>query len=692
MGQDGRALAGRRDWFRPAPVVVDNTAEFDRRRQALWSWQPIRKAAPPLTKETLWSRGDIDRFVLAKLEQKGLKPSAAADKLTLIRRATFDLTGLPPTPSEVEAFSQDGSASAFEHVVDRLLASPRFGERWGRHWLDVARYAESCGMTRNFPYYFAWRYRDYVIDAFNRDEPFDRFVTEQLAGDLLPASTPAERDQLRIATGFLCLGTRDLNEKNLQQYTLNNIDEQIDVTGRALLGMTIACARCHDHKFDPIPTKEYYSLAGIFRSTNTYSGLNRFKIGGNLIGPDQFMKLSGYHDPNATFALSDDEQENEATALLRKAQATRSPAAAMAALQASLRRIAQTPAPSVNARLAMGVEEGYPADMHILGRGELENMGPVAPRGFLSIPAMGTPPSVDPAHSGRLELARWVTRSDNPLTPRVLANRVWAHLFGEGIVRTVDNFGEMGDRPTHPELLDYLAARVVENGWSVKKLIREVMLTSAYQQSSAFDKAKYAVDPDDHTLWRMRQRRLEAEAIRDAMMAVSGDLNLSQPTGSLVLSVSPREVFRAERMGGGLQEDWKHRSVYLPIYRNFMPEALEVFDVADPDMVSGQRDVTTVAPQALFMMNNENVIAESHHLAEKVLADAKATEPARIDRIYKLALGRAPTPAERNRAISFISAATREGSPSATAAKRTEDAVAEFCQAIFAAAEFRYVN
>jgi hypothetical protein len=364
----------------------------------------------------------------------------------------------------------------------------------------------------------------------------------------------------------------------------------------------------------------------------------------------------------------------------------------MAALRATALQIAATPAPTASAHLAMGVEEGRVADMHVLNRGEPDNAGPMVSRGFLTIPAIASSPSIDSSHSGRLELAEWVTRSDNPLTPRVMANRIWSHLFGEGIVRTTDNFGTMGDRPTHPELLDYLAKRFVDNGWSVKKSIREVMLTAAYQQSSTFDKTKYAIDPDDHLLWRMRQRRLEAEAIRDAMMTASGDLDLSVPTGSLVLSVSPRDAVRAQRIGGEFNEDSRHRSVYLPIYRDFMPPALEVFDVADPEMVTGQRDVTTVAPQALYMMNNAGVIAQAHKFADRVQSEAPSTDAARIEKIYKLTLSRSPSAAERQRAIAFVHAAASELGKTETPSKKMEDALAEFCQAIFASAEFRYLN
>ena len=447
-----------------------------------------------------------------------MHPTPDADKVTLIRRATFDLIGVPPTPAEVDAFVRDNSPGAFEQVVDRLLASTHFGERWGRHWLDVARYAESTGMTRNLPYYYAWRYRDYVISAFNSDKPYNRFLTEQLAGDQLPAASQEERDQLTIATGFLALGTKDFNEKNPQQFLMNNVDEQIDVTGRAILATTISCARCHDHKFDPIPTREYYGLAGIFRSTQTFTGLKRTrpKMIGETFDDDFLLPLDGFH-PTV-------KQTAETNAALVRPRRQKQPAAAKGVDYSGLfQPIAVEP-------LAMGVKDVmYPSDTTVLVRGDLDNVGPTAKRGFLTIPCMATVPAIDTRHSGRLELAEWITADDNPLTSRVIVNRIWRHLFGEGIVRTVDNFGMSGDQPDNLELLDYLASDFMKNGWSMKKMIRKIMLSSTYRQASTFDKQKFAIDPDNRLLWRQNQRRLEAESIRDAMLASAGDLNPGPP-------------------------------------------------------------------------------------------------------------------------------------------------------------------
>jgi hypothetical protein len=674
----------------PNPVAttgatVNYAASYDRIRKELWSWQPITDPPAPQVKNTKWPTDDIDRFILASLEEKGLEPSPRADKLALLRRATFDLTGLPPTPDEIDAFTRDSSSDAFAKVVDRLLDSPRFGERWGRHWLDVARYAESSGMSRNYLYYYAWRYRDYVIDAFNKDKPFNRFVREQIAGDLLPADTAAQKDQLLVATGFLAIGPRDFNERNPRQFLMNSVDEQIDTVGRAILGTTIACARCHDHKFDPIPTAQYYSLAGIFASSDEFTGIERRR--GARLDPysdDNLIKLSSY-TPEKTRKKENDPDET-------RAQARR----AYGKLIASARfgrgyTQPMTPPKAV----AMGVkDDARPADIHLLLRGEVDHPGDVVKRGFIDIPSMADVPAVSPGESGRLELAIWLTRNDNPLTSRVIVNRIWQHLFGAGLVRSVDNFGTTGDKPTHPELLDHLATQFMHDGWSFKKTIRAIMMSSAYQQSASFDRAKYSVDPDNHLLWRMNPRRLEAEAIRDAILAASGKLTLQAPVGSVALDLPPVEMRSGRINPSEILASMNFRSVYLPVFRNAVPEVLEAFDFADPNTVSGQRDVTTVAPQALFMLNSTFVTTHAQAMAYRVGTQASRFDAARVDLAYKLTLGRPATSAERSRAESYIAGYLRD--PASTRGKSGEkariDAWASFCQALFASAEFRYLN
>lgn len=659
-------------------------ATYDTLRKELWSWQPISNPAVPQIKDDKWSRDDIDRFVLAKLTEKELKPSPEADKLSLLRRVTFDLTGLPPTPDEIDAFLRDNSPTAFERVVDRLLASRHFGERWGRHWLDVARYAESSGMTRNLIYFYAWRYRDYVIESFNSDKPYNRFIREQIAGDLLPAKNDAEKDRNLIATSFLCIGPRDYNERNPRQFLMNSVDEQIDTVGRAVLATTIACARCHDHKFDPIPTAQYYSLAGIFASSDEQTGLQRRRGAQfNQFNEDELIKLSGYTPAEKGKVLSDDELRDAARDSFRKLFVT-----------SRFGSSADKPASTPPKHLAMGVVDApRPGDINILVRGELDQPGERVARGFLSIPCMESGPVISANESGRLELAIWLTRKDNPLTARVMANRIWQHLFGFGLVRSVDNFGTTGEKPSHPQLLDHLASRFMENGWSVKKLIRSIVLSSTYQQAATFDRAKYNVDPDNHYLWRMNQRRLEAEAIRDTMLSASGKLVTAAPVGSVVLDLPPIEIRTGRLNPSEMLANSACRSVYLPIFRNATPDVLEVFDFADATQVTGARDVTTVAPQALYMLNNSFVANQAQAMAIRLINQGGKTDAAKVDQAYKLALGRLPYNSERDRALSFVNSYFKEAIRNSTTENKAKlDAWSSFCQALFASAEFRYLN
>jgi hypothetical protein len=668
-----------------AAAPPNYAANYDHLRKELWSWQAVTNPPAAEVKDDKWAKDDIDRFILAKLEEKGLEPSPRADKLALLRRATFDLTGLPPTPDEIDSYLRDQTPDAFSKVVDRLLDSPRFGERWGRHWLDVARYAESSGMSRNYVYFYAWRYRDYVIDSFNRDKPYNRFVREQIAGDLLPAADAAAKDQLAVATGFLAVGPRDFNERNPRQFQMNCVDEQIDTVGRAILGTTIACARCHDHKFDPIPTAEYYSLAGIFASSDEFTGIDRRR--GARLDPysdDHLIKLSGYV-PDATPKKEADQDEV-------RAQARRAYTKMMASAKFGQGYTQPMTPPK---KVAMGVKDDTrPSDIKVLTRGEVDQPGATVKRGFLSIPSMGNVPAIGAGESGRLELAIWLTRPDNPLTARVMVNRIWQHLFGQGLVRSVDNFGTTGERPTHPELLDHLATQFVSDGWSVKKMIRSIMLSSTYQQSATFDRAKHEVDPDNKLLWRMNQRRLEAEAIRDAMLAASGKLTTLAPIGSVALDLPPVEVRPGRFNPSEILASMNFRSVYLPVFRNAVPDVLEAFDFADPNTVSGARDVTTVAPQALFMLNNSFVTGHAQAMAYRIGAEAARNDGARADLAYKLALGRPATSSERDRAVSYVNNYLRD--PAAPRGKMEEkargDAWASLCQALMASAEFRYLN
>ncbi|MCI0462315.1 MAG: DUF1549 and DUF1553 domain-containing protein, partial [Gemmataceae bacterium] len=599
--------------------------------RTFWAFQPVRKPAPPKVRDASWPRSDIDRFILARLEQKSIKPVGDAEKLTLLRRLHFDLVGLPASPEEQEAFLKDNSPQAVEKVVDALLASPAYGERWGRHWLDLARYAESNGNADNILFPHAWRYRDYVIRAFNADKPFDRFITEQVAGDLLPSDSPEQRDEHLIATGFLGLTSRPRAQNN-PDYRMDLIADQIDVTSRAFLGLTVMCARCHDHKFDFIPTREYYALAGIFDSS--------------VMVPGGGVKGAGKMGNAALHTLSGGGQ-------------------------------------------AMGAREGRPADTQVCIRGETRRPGETVTRGFITIASPGgkAPAVSNRNQSGRMELAQWIASPDNPLTARVAVNRLWVHLFGEGIVRSVDNFGSLGEKPSHPELLDYLAARLVENGWSLKKTIREIVLSRTYQLASTHSAVNYKADPDNVLRWRMSPRRLEAEAIRDAILSVSGRLVVNPPARSLAAG-APGKKMNAKK-AGMVAFDTNHRGVYLPILRNYLPEVLDLFDAANPSLVVGKREVTTVPAQALFLMNSTFATDNARAAADRLLAAPDLDDSGRVDLGYRLALGRPATAAERERALTFVreSAATlgtgRAGQVGAWSA---------FCQTLFASAEFRYVQ
>ncbi len=652
----------------------DPSPEYERLRKEHWAWQPLRDVKAPVVRMADWARDETDRFIQASLEQKGLAPVGDADKVTLIRRVTFDLTGLPPTLDEIAAFAKDDSATAFESIVDRLLASTAFGERWGRHWLDVARYGESTGSARNLPYPHAWRYRDYVIDAFNNDKPYDLFLREQIAGDLLPANSEAQRDEQLIATGFLALGVKDVNQRYKVRFVMDNIDEQIDTVSRAVLGLTASCARCHDHKFDPIPQVDYYALAGIFRSTELCAGVRNKMGGGGLdyYDTDLLLKLgspkpveadSGMNRGEITKALTearaelkalnDSKEGNELAPDGRQKQVVAREK--VAKLQAELLALSD---PAMQGPVAYGVRDSKMiSDTELRVRGEAEKLGPVVSRGFLSLIPFADPPQVNPNQSGRLELAQWLTSEKNPLTSRVMANRIWQHLFGQGLVISVDNFGVTGDSPSHPDLLDHLAQRFIRDGWSVKKLVREIVLTRSYQLGSEIPATNLEIDPANRFVWRHSPRRLDAEEIRDAMLATSGTLNLSRPEALLAKDFKVTELRNngpeAQRLMSGAVNSTQ-RSVYLPLVRNITPTSLDVFDFATQGMVTGSRDTTTVATQALYLLNDPFVRRQALAFAARLLKQADLTDSARVDLAYQLAVGRTATSAEIERATNYL--------------------------------------
>ena len=712
-----------------------------------WAFQIPKAHAAPEVQDKSWARGNVDRFILAALEAAKIKPVADADRTTLIRRAYFDLIGLPPRPDEVEAFVKDKSPNAFEKIVDRLLASPQFGERWGRHWLDVARYAESTGKERNFTFPAAWKYRDWVIASMNEDKPYDQFIREQIAGDLMPSANDAEHNRHLIATGFLALGPKGLNERNKEQFRMDLVDEQIDVTTRAITGVTVACARCHDHKFDPIAQRDYYAMAGIFKSTETYFGtaaaggknrngtplLTLANTGaktseqaaaatppapapapaaatpnaGTLAATDARLQQMAAKNPQiaAKLATMTPQQKEQALARLQQrfGGAVTESATAIAtpnsqrmaafAAQAGKKKKGYAPAVKQEGDLCMGVMEGRRTDARVLVRGEIDQPTETVPRGFVPVLTNGDAPKISETESGRLQLADWLTAPTNPLTARVAVNRIWQHLFGAGLVRSADNFGATGEKPSHPELLDTLAVQFEKDGWSVKKTIRSLVLTHTYQLSGAHDSFANETDPDNRLLWHATQRRLDAEAIRDAMLTASGLLDAVPPTGSVVSAVGDGYIGRGIRPEIFSGYEGKKRSVYLPIVRDFVPDVLEVFDFAEPSLVVASRDTTNVPSQALFMMNNDFVREQANAMASRILA-TKADYPTRLNYAYHLALGRPSTAAERVRADQYLIKEAQALIPLKNGNKdaASQLAWATFCQALFASAEFRYVK
>ena len=570
--------------------------------RTFWSFQPVANPAPPAVKDEAWPLSAVDRFLLARLEATGLKPAGMADKRTLLRRATFDLIGLPPTPAEVHAFLADDSPAAFARVVERLLASPHYGERWGRHWLDVVRYADTAGETADFPVPEASLYRDYVIDAFNRDKPYDAFIREQVAGDLLARQAPRQQyAELVTATGFLAISRRfGFDPQNYQHLT---IQDTIDTLGQSVLGLSLGCARCHHHKFDPVTTADYYALYGIFDSTRyAFPGSEEKKR------PADFPPLL---PPN----------------------------------EAAARRQAKQPVP-----VAYAVAEGKAHDARIQKRGEPRLPGESVPRRFLEILGGDALPPQEKG-SGRLELAEWLTRPSNPLTARVMVNRIWQHHFGKGLVATENDFGTRGRRPTHPELLDYLAHRFMASGWSVKAMHRLIVLSRAYQLSMGHDARAAQLDPVNELHGRFSRRRLDAEAIRDALLAVGGNLDHSRGTAHPFPPVG-RWGFTQHNPFTAVYPT-NRRSVYLMTQRIKRHPFLALFDGPDTNASTPRRLNTTVPTQALFLMNDPFVHEQSAGLARRILL-ARQEDRGRVEWAFEVALARKPSADETSAALGFL--------------------------------------
>lgn len=660
-----------------------------------WAFQPVKKQKRPEVVDQSWPLSDVDWFILQRLEREGLRPAAEADRYAWLRRVSFDLTGLPPTVEEIQDFLKDGSPQAFETVVDRLLASRGFGERWARHWLDLVGYSDQIGTSNNLFAEHAWRYRDYVIDAFNNDKPFDRFIREQIAGDLLPLKSPEERADALTATGFLVLGDLEVVEADKAKLRVDVIDQQVNKVGKAFLGMSIGCARCHNHKFDPISQRDYYALAGFFHSTTslykTDRGVWSDVIAVELpeIEVEQVARGERARLHAEKIAAWKKERSQAATrkGALDELIKNRDKAAAGDAANAEhtkerdqlagkikkldqLIEHAEFFAPVIPR--AYGVRDAkQPADMQITIRGNPRVLGDHVPRGFLKV-ASAASPKIPQAESGRMQLANWIASPGNPLTARVTVNRIWQRFFGAGLVRSVDYFGVRGETPSHPELLDDLAARFMQSGWSQKQLIRALVLSRTYRMSSVHNKQASSIDPDNRLLWRMNNRRLEAEALRDAMLAVSAQLKPSQGGPAMplefpenVANIDPKNVNPPSfRLAKWRPEQEFQRTIYLPVIRSGPQpgpaELRNVFDFTQPAEFSGQRSITAVPTQALFLMNSPVVKKHAVALAQRMEKEQTETAP-RLDLLWLCTLNRPITAEEKQDAAAFLSEAGDNG-------------------------------
>jgi hypothetical protein len=652
--------------------------------QKHWAFEPVRSQAVPATESSGGSDNPVDRFILAKLHEQGLHAVGQTDKRTLLRRVTFDLLGLPPRPEEMAGFLADDSPTAFARVVERLLASPQYGERWGRHWMDVAHYADTAGDNADYPIPEIRLYRDYIIDAFNSDKPYDRFVQEQLAGDLLARQSSQKSYSAQIiATGFLALSRRYATAPyELWHLTL---EDAIETTGRTFLGLTLRCARCHDHKFDPVTKEDYYALYGIFASTQfPWAGAEEFasmkrprEHFAPLLAPEQTgPNLAAFQ---AKIKRLDDEiQKVEKSGPKEKLEALRNERWNIG--KAGLPR--DMPA-------AYAVQDGKPGDARVQMRGEVEQQGPVVKRGmpkFLAADQCDIPANA----SGRLQLAQWLTRPDNPLTARVMVNRLWQHHFGKGIVTTPSNFGLRGDEPTHPELLAWLAARFVDSGWSIKALHRLILLSRTYQLSSSHDEVNAVRDPGNRWYWRFDRRRLDAEAIRDTMLALSGKLDLSRP--------GPHPFPPMDKWTWTQHNPFKevypsdHRSVYLMTQRLQRHPYLVLFDGPDTNTSTEQRTSATVPQQALFLMNNPFVRTQAEGFA-RTLMRATNDPRQRVQLAYDLAFSRAAKPIEVEKGLWYIDEYARQLAQIGISKEHwQEEAWTSFARTMLCANEFVYVD
>ena len=816
-------------------VTLDHGSgpKWTEKQENHWAFQPVLAYEPPPVQNEDWPQTPIDRFVLEKLEDHGLSPSPRADRLTLLRRAKYDLHGLAPTEVEIREFLADRAPGAFRRLIERLLDSPRYGEKWGRHWLDVARYADSTGLDDDIKVPYTWRYRDYVIDALNRDTPFDQFIAEQLAGDLLP---PEGSDEVNrrgvIATGFLAVGTKPLVQQDKIKMKYDVIDEQIDTTAKVFMGLTMGCARCHDHKFDPISAKDYYSMASIFASVKNFESLDpsmtvskvhleplvpaakfrRYKDHQerirnakqrikSIVDLEMYRFVIDHRSPKlarymvAAYEVYSDGADVEAVAArerldcevlrlwagylepgnelllhLRQWQdadeATRASVAeeyqqrfrgrgfewierleewrqeieawdgtgkfpkgpdlapgsdrffsevTLAAasmdegatnvdgpfsvpkqsldyvlpadslslvkgLRKEIERLEQS-AP-VEPPMAYAVKQGESVEQHVFIRGNHNNLGSPVRKEFPVILA-GNEQQPIASRSGRLELARWLANPNHPLTSRVIANRLWQWHFGQGLVRTPNNFGVMGELPTHPELLDFLARRFVSEGWSMKAMHRLIMRSSTYQMQSRISDEAWKKDSANRLWSRFNRRRLTVEEMRDSLLGIDGSLDLTMG-GALTESLDSYGFDEAYVH----PDETRRRTVYLPIYRNRMPTMLTLFDFADPAASIAARPKTSVAPQGLYFMNSDFVQERARALASHLLQSDEAGDSGRIEKAYWLALTRKPDPQEVDEMLEYIAAYPVRENATDSRLERWQS----FCRLLLASNEYNYVN
>ena len=685
-----RAIKRQNDVKMPpsAPLSTDVVADFEAwvrlgapypkteppAAQRFWSFQRVRDPAAPEVADPMWSKNEIDRFIKARLDQKKLTPVGLASKRALIRRITFDLTGLPPTPREVDAYLADTSPGAYDNLIEKLLATQQYGERWGRHWLDVARYADTCGDNADFPVPDAWRYRNWVIKAFNDDKPYDRFLKEQIAGDLIEGGD-------RTATGYLAIARRF--GSGAAEFHLT-IDDTIDNVGKAMLGLSVACARCHDHKYDPISSRDYYALYGIFSSTTyPFPGTELYPHARDFVAldPGNAIRLKAYQDETSELdhhirGLMDMAEGKELSKEEREKEIWR-----MKDRTAMLERDAPTVA-----RL-YAVSEGKPEDAKIQLKGDPKKPGDAVPRGFLTALGGATLPPGEKG-SGRRELADWLT--NNPLMARVMVNRIWEYHFGKGIVGTPNDFGARGDPPANAELLDWLASRFKESGYSIKAMHRWILKSRAYRLSSDHNAADAKIDPKNQYQWRFDRRRLDAEEIRDAMLAVAGDLDreIGGPH-----PFPPEVTFKyTQHVQFFAVYETNKRSVYLMQQRLKKHPMLELFDGADPNASTARRGQEETSLQALAMMNGTFAEQKADLLAVRV----GMAFPADADRIryaYRLVYGRKPTAADIADCSKYLARATAAFQKSdLDADQRPRAALASLMHVLLSSDEFVFVD